>query len=98
MRVENPRYLRHDGRAHLVVDIDGEEVLMDEESTKRILVNIGLVFVPGFDDKLPPIPWQVGTPDQGLLRGFTDDRRLHGLYQAFLVSLDNRTFRPGPVS
>ena len=96
MNVSNPRYEDDGIYPQLVLEIDGETVAMGEEATRPFWLSKGLVFVPGFEDRLPPIPYAEGTVDQTLLRGFTRDRAVVAAYSRFHRDLQDGTYRPGP--
>lgn len=97
LKLANARYVVRDGYPLLLVEVDGREATMASE-TKPTLHGAGLVFVGSeFADVLPDVT--IHPPDGGTttLRGFSDDRRLFKLFDAFLIACNDGTFRPGPV-
>lgn len=89
------------GYASLRVTINGRRAFIVADQ-KPTLLEAGLVFVGSGDseswgDILPPIDFKLDDGSRLRLEGFADDRRLFALYDRFRRSLNDGTFRPGPV-
>lgn len=80
----------------------GRETVLDWEY-KPVLLDQGLVFVPGMEDLLPerkvtiPEPGYDTTIEVELPTGFTDDPVIVAIFRQFVAARASDTFQPGPV-
>jgi hypothetical protein len=86
------------GRPALLVDFeDGRELYVDEFPKP---LNVGINVVPLGLSEFPDEEVVVTHPTNGSvlrLRGYTDDARLVNMVQQFMIAIQNRTWKPGPV-
>jgi hypothetical protein len=89
MQISNIEYISESGRPLLKLDVEGQKVLLDAEP-KATVFSAGYVYLPGFEDKLPPV-----TIAGKEYAGLTNDPDLFRVYARFGFAVGQGIFRPG---
>ncbi len=93
MKIENPRVVYNEGRADLLVDLDGVESRLTGEA-KPTLVRHGIVPVESREYR----KYTAKLPDGYELSGCSDDPELFRLWVKFLLDETyDREFKAGPI-